>query len=79
MRPEGNASVTKIEAKPGRFVYIQREREPGETTLVPTAKIPEDLVFPGPYGVDIRHEDQKGHTLLPWHRIVALDYRRESE
>lgn len=60
-------------------VTVERLPEPDESqhTRKVSAPMPEDDYFAGPYGVQIKHADSRGHTLIPWTRVIAVEFRRE--
>ena len=65
-------------------VSIVRMREPYEIDdgmdEGPVAfEAAESEIYTTQYGVRIDHEDGRGHTLIPWHRVLRLETRKFAE
>lgn len=60
------------------FVEVERLPEPDESpTTRKSTRLPEADYYENGYGVTIKHADGKGRTVIPWHRIVSVQFRRE--
>jgi uncharacterized protein (UPF0248 family) len=61
---------------------IVRLAEPGEKmreTFLPAVECAAEDLSLGDRTVCIRHDDKRGRTLIPWHRVLRIEYRENEE